>query len=672
MSNTQDKTRQPASKRSIVLEFLGSMNLAIIVFVIIAIASVIGTVLQQNKPYNDYIVEFGPFWHEFFKALNLYDVYGAGWFVFLLLFLLTSTSVCIYRNAPVMVQEMRNFRLNGKLKMIRAIEGSREWKLQADDPQTRQHVQQFMAANGYRTRTKQHADRFVISGMRGHWNRLGYIFAHLGMVVVPIGFILDGSFDIQLREWSGKTKVDTESVFVKDMPEESQLQPNDLLSFRGTISISEGQQANFALLNIRDGSLVQYLPFTIELKDFRVEHYNSGQPKSFESDLVIHDKQKNTSFEKTISVNYPLVYRGYTIYQASFGDGGSRLKMKVWPFNDHQLHTIELDGIVRDERVLNTAKGNLTLEFVDFKKYNVNPAPPDDPLKRKFINFGPTIDFKVRDETGAARQYINYMSPVETNGRHMFLTGMRSSPADDYRYLHIPADDNFSVDRFMKFHALLNNAPRVQQIAIRTVENVLQGAPGADRYKEDVIKTMGDLIDLFNHGGFDAIENHVRKSGAANEQQVKMAEAYMKVLNTIMQAVYGEVLRAEGVDLSNGPTEKQQQFYLDAVEALRQIHLYGTPFYVQLTDFTHVESSGLSIAKLPGKNVFYIGSIMVIIGVFLLFYLSHQRLWAVFYRDEDGQDRLLFAGSGNRNVTDFKKQFAVLGDKLERLLGRNN
>ena len=84
------------------------MNLAITVLVIIAIASVIGTVLQQNKAYNDYIIEFGPFWHEFFKALNLYDVYGAGWFVFLLLFLLTSTAVCIYRNTPVTIVSIVN------------------------------------------------------------------------------------------------------------------------------------------------------------------------------------------------------------------------------------------------------------------------------------------------------------------------------------------------------------------------------------------------------------------------------------------------------------------------------------------------------------------------------------------------------------------------------------
>jgi len=672
MTETTDNTVQPASKRSIVLDFLGSMNLAITVLVIIAIASIIGTVLQQNRAYNDYIIEFGPFWHEFFKTINLYDVYGAGWFVFLLLFLLTSTSVCIYRNAPTMLREMRNFRLNSKLKIIRAIENAQSWDLDGNIDEIKKQIPLLLHANGFRTRSKQHDDRFVISAMRGQWNRLGYILAHVGMVVVPLGFILDGSFDLQLREWAGKSHIYTESGFVQEMPKESLLAPGDLWSFRGDISIPEGQRSNFIFLRIRDGSMVQYLPFGIELKDFRVEHYDSGQPKSFESDLIIHDQERKKEFAQTIAVNHPLTYRGYTIYQASFGDGGSKLKMKVWPFNDYKLRTSEIEGVIRGQRVLSTGEGNMTVEFIDFKKYNVEPAPENDPLKRKFMNIGSSVVFKVRDKTGAAREYVNYMSPVDTNGRPMFISGMRGSPAESYRYLHIPADDRGGMDRFMKFHAMLNDANRMQALAVTTVDNLFKGAKEAEQYKQNIIKTMGDLLDLFNTGGFEAIAQHVQSANVSAEQRGKMGEAYMKVLNTILQAAYTELLRDEGIDVKEGPNAQQEQFYTDAVDALRQVPLYGSPFYLQLTDFTQVESSGLSVAKLPGKNVFYLGSIMVIIGVFLLFYLSHQRVWAVIYQDENGRHKLLFAGSGNRNAADFNVQFAGLKEKLQRLLMRNN
>lgn len=59
------------------------MNLAITILVAIAFAfaSDIGTALQQNQPYNDYIIKFGPFWHEIFLSIGLYNIYGAIWFL---------------------------------------------------------------------------------------------------------------------------------------------------------------------------------------------------------------------------------------------------------------------------------------------------------------------------------------------------------------------------------------------------------------------------------------------------------------------------------------------------------------------------------------------------------------------------------------------------------------
>ena len=92
-----NKVNKKHSRLSIVLEFFGSMNLAITILVAIAFASVIGTVLQQNQPYNDYIIKFGPFWHEVFQTIGLYNIYGAIWFLGLLVFLVLSTSVCIYQ-----------------------------------------------------------------------------------------------------------------------------------------------------------------------------------------------------------------------------------------------------------------------------------------------------------------------------------------------------------------------------------------------------------------------------------------------------------------------------------------------------------------------------------------------------------------------------------------------
>src|SRR5260363_67843 len=47
-----------------ILHILGSMSIAIGLLVVLAIASVIGTVLTQQAPYANYVNQFGPFWAE--------------------------------------------------------------------------------------------------------------------------------------------------------------------------------------------------------------------------------------------------------------------------------------------------------------------------------------------------------------------------------------------------------------------------------------------------------------------------------------------------------------------------------------------------------------------------------------------------------------------------------
>ena len=50
--------------------FLSSMRFAVSLLCILAIASIIGTVLQQNQPMQNYVVQFGPFWAEIFGFLG--------------------------------------------------------------------------------------------------------------------------------------------------------------------------------------------------------------------------------------------------------------------------------------------------------------------------------------------------------------------------------------------------------------------------------------------------------------------------------------------------------------------------------------------------------------------------------------------------------------------------
>ncbi|WP_258820145.1 cytochrome c biogenesis protein ResB, partial [Klebsiella pneumoniae] len=91
--------------------------------------------------------------------------------------------------------------------------------------------------------------------------------------------------------------------------------------FRGNAFVPEGSTVSTAILNIADGALIQDLPFMITLKKFTVEHYSTGMPKLFASDIVVTDRRTGKQVDARVEVNKPFVYDGVAIYQSSFEDG---------------------------------------------------------------------------------------------------------------------------------------------------------------------------------------------------------------------------------------------------------------------------------------------------------------------------------------------------------------
>lgn len=663
--STPSQSPAPSTSRrpsvgAILLEFLGSMNLAITLLVAVAIASVIGTVLKQNEPYQNYIVKFGPFWFETFQSLGLYDVYSAGWFLVILAFLVISTSVCIYRNAPHMLRDMRSYRLNAREESLRAMHANHEWAVALPAAEVERRVAAGLRGKGYKLRRKEHGDHTVVAAMRGASNRLGYLLTHLAIVIICVGGLIDGNLPLKLKELTGRIAVETRDIPASQVPRESWL-PVGNPSFRGSVTVPEGSSANILFLRLRDGYLIQPLPFSIELRDFRVEHYESGQPKSFESDLVITEPGA-PPVETTIAVNHPLIHKGYAIYQASFSDGGTRMKLSAWALNTRESRNQSFDGAVFDSLKVETSQGPMTLELDDFRLFNINPA--EEGSGKRFRNFGPNFTFKLRNAAGEAREYENYMLPVELDGRPFFLSGVRSSVAEPFSYLHLPADPQGGLERFMRFNALLRDPARVSDIALQTTRETFGEAPPDNAgLIQEVATTMQRLVDLFARGGFDAIAAQVEQT-VPEDKRAEVLDAYIKVLRNILTALYFEVLEAEGADLGGGVGERDAQFYDDAINALAVLSRYGSPFFLQLNSFEHVQASGLQIARAPGKNVVYLGFALLIAGVFVMFYISHRRLW-VRLRERDGRTEVLFAGSGNRDQRDFRREFERLVQALD-------
>ena len=196
--NASSSPRQTLSRRLFLL--LGSMDLAITLLLALAIASIIGTLLQQNQPYADYVIKFGPFWFDVFETAGLYDVYSALWFLAILTLLVISTTVCVIRNGPSMIKDMWNLRTHVREKSLRVMHHNAQWSVSSANESIVSTLETALSQEGFRVRQTVKEEGVLLSAMRGGLNRLGYIFTHVAIIVICIGGLLDSNLRIKFAE----------------------------------------------------------------------------------------------------------------------------------------------------------------------------------------------------------------------------------------------------------------------------------------------------------------------------------------------------------------------------------------------------------------------------------------------------------------------------------------
>ena len=90
------------------------------------------------------------------------------------------------------------------------------------------------------------------------------------------------------------------------------------LRLRGTAELAVGKEP--VLVEYRPAQ--RELPFTVKLMDFRkITYPGIDMAAGFESDIQLTDPQRGLILMRKISMNKPLRYRGYSLYQSSYVEG---------------------------------------------------------------------------------------------------------------------------------------------------------------------------------------------------------------------------------------------------------------------------------------------------------------------------------------------------------------
>ena len=640
------------------------MRFAISLLSILAIASIIGTVLKQAEPYNNYIIQFGPYWFEFFKTLGLYDVYHAAWFLLILTFLVASTSVCITRNAPNFIKEMRSFREHVSETSLTSFKHQHEVAIAQSPESYAASAQHYLQAQGYKVKHLPRDSGVLLAAKAGSGNRIGYLLAHSAIVLICIGGLLDGNLIFKVQQLIGAKKIETRDIPQSQVPAISRLTPSNL-SFRGSVQIPEGGSADVVFLNVADGYLVQDLPFTVALKKFRIEHYTTGQPKNFESDLVLFDASGKQVKEATIAVNHPLIYDGVAIYQASFADGGTKLQLQGWNLRAPTDKPFALRGSIHNNTELTSAVGNYTVEFTDFRPFNIEnlgggPAPKDtmsvlggNPTRKDnkdLHNVGPSFQFKLRDARGQAREFSNYLLPLQLEGRWYMMSGVRDTPNEGFRFLRMPLDVDGKLESFMRLRAALFNPALRPEIAARFARRALPPNAWNTELEDKLKMSASQVLGMFAEGGYQSLGQFIEARVPAAERE-KAVATYLKILELTAFEAW-QVANAQAQLPPPPATDASGLLVRDSLNSISDIFIYGAPIYLQLMQYDEVKASGLQLTRSPGKNVVYFGSVLLVLGVFFMLFVQERRIWL---RVKPGSALLAMAGA--KHTIDFENEF---------------
>jgi cytochrome c biogenesis protein len=636
------------------------MRFAVSLLSILGIASIIGTVLKQNEPYANYIIKFGQFWFAFFESLGLYDVYHSSWFLLILLFLVVSTSLCVYRNSPVMIKEWRAFKEQASEKSLRLFSHQAEFSVQTELETSKEKLLQFLKERKFQYKIiSQSEGAELIAAKSGTHQRLGYILTHSAIVIICLGGLLDGNLVFKAQELLGMKKVETLDIPASKVPEISRLSIFNP-SFRANMTLPEGTSDHVAFVRIRDGYLVQELPFTVGLKDFRIEHYATGQPKSFESDIVIQDPELKAPIEKTITVNHPLIYKGIAIYQSDFQDGGTRLNFNLWNFFSKSAVPQPIDGVVFQKGTLGEGEQALKVEFNDFRKFNIINLSPDG--KGKPQNVGPNITYKLRNPQGQAVEYVTYMQPLRIEGRSYFISGMRESVQDEFRYLRIPVDDDLDVAGFMAFRAVMLDESLYEEVAQRLAKySIAQNSQ--PQMQQAFIESVKQLMKNFAAGGYTKVAEIIEKKVPENQRELA-AQTYIKLVNLAAFEAYNLAQEQNNKPKLEKNTESEV-LIKENLNAFSDMFFYGSPYYFQLKNFDLKEASGLQLTRSPGQKWVYLGSCLLVLGIFAMMYIRERRVWLLV---KPAQKTVLFAMSSNRKDLDFDQAFQQYREALQHTL----
>ncbi len=267
-------------------EVLASVKLAVTLLIILAIGSILGTLIPQGQPQAYYEHYASASWSKVILATQLDHVYSSVWFLLLVAGLALNLIVCSLKRLPQALKsafdqpEPDGLRLP-KVRLSRTLECDAQ--VEEAGSTVRRMVEAFQGFDGKAVESKEpdQAGKRIFFAQSGRFSRLGAYVVHVAILILMAGGLA-----------------------------------TTLFGFKGEVWLSEGQTIDH--IRLRNGQSMP-LGFQVHQTKFIFEKYKNGTPKLWKSDLnfLVDGEVVKTG---SCMVNSPVTFGKITFYMSSYDE----------------------------------------------------------------------------------------------------------------------------------------------------------------------------------------------------------------------------------------------------------------------------------------------------------------------------------------------------------------
>ncbi len=283
--------------------FFSSVKLALFTLFLLAITSIIGTVIPQKETFQWYASNYSETTAKIFQVLSIPDMYNSWWFLGLLGLLAVNLIVCSIDRFPGVWKQIKADNLATNPKRLLKMRLSNTWLSEKSKETLATDITNSLSSKGWKVSQRKLDDALLLFTQKGAMTRTGVYIVHASILVIFIGAII-----------------------------------GEIYGFKGSVMLPETQATN-RFFETGTGKSID-LGFTVRCDRFDIEFYESGMPKAYKSQLTVFENNKIT-VQKEIVVNDPLTYKGITFYQSSY-QGYQKFLLTVTDQDTGNVQTVSL------------------------------------------------------------------------------------------------------------------------------------------------------------------------------------------------------------------------------------------------------------------------------------------------------------------------------------------